>query len=99
MSLTCLIAPQRGHLISRAIAVPFASNRPQLRHLISLSIPRMLKVPSCAPEHRLIAFVRPVLRAYDRRILRMMLLSSCGAVVRRLVAGPVGEGPISPASA
>ena len=24
---------------------------------------------------------------------------SCGAVVRRLVTGPVGEGPISPASA
>ena len=59
-----------------------------------------LKVLSCAPEHRLIAFARPSLWALNRRRKPCtMLQSSCGAVVRWSYTGPVGEAPISPASA
>lgn len=59
-----------------------------------------LKVLSCAPEHRLIAFARPSLWALNRRRKPCtMITASCGAVVRRIAAGPVGEAPISPASA
>ena len=76
----------------RSRAVPFASNRPQLPHRISFSIPLTLKVLSCAPAYRLIAFVRPSLWALNRRRKPCtMLQSSCGAVVRWSYTGPVGE--------
>lgn len=51
-----------------------------------------LKVLSCAPEHRLIAFARPSLWALNRRRKPCtMITASCGAVVRWSYTGPVGE--------
>ena len=61
----------------------------------------MLKIKSSDVAPRLLACY--VLRARHehnrRRNPCTMLQSSCGAVVRRFIAGPVGEGPISPTSA